>query len=91
MTDKSFLLELRETAKVTADLNVRTLLIAAADTLDTALTALHECASIGNMIVVNGAWVCAVNALCAAVMATPPNGNGGAGELPVEFLERKAA
>jgi hypothetical protein len=85
----TFLLELREAAKVQHDVLQRRLLRGAADALDASIAALHDNPVTDTMQRANSAWAYAKRLFDRTRMAEPPGTPGGALRAGAE-LQRAA-
>lgn len=88
--EKTFLLELREQAKLTSDEVLRGALYDSANTLDHVLKETFAFPSCTNMQRLNSAWARADRVLRAVRDAVPPGPQGGALHAPEASLETQA-
>lgn len=89
MTEKTFLLELREQAKLTSDEVLRGALYDSANTLDHVLKETYLFPSTTNMQRLNSAWARADLILRGARDANQPGPQGGAAEAPKPPVQTK--
>lgn len=90
MTEKTFLLELRDQAKLTSDEVLRGALYDSANTLDHVLKETYLVPSTTNMQRLNSAWARADLILRGARDANQPGPSGGAMQAPEAPFETQA-
>lgn len=89
MTEKTFLLEIRDQAKSEASAILRDELRNYADLLAVAITMLDHFPTTSNMVRLNGLWARAQRLLMRSQEGAGPEGGGG-GALRVDELEKAA-
>ena len=90
MTEKTFLLQLRDQAKEEPNDDLRVELWVTADFVETALGVLYRYPTTSNMVTLNGIWARAQRLLIRSEEGVGPEGGGG-GAMRVEDSEREAA